>query len=134
MENSELIKLAKDAEKRAYSPYSSVRVGAALLAESGRVYLGANIENSAYSPSICAERVAFSAAVMAGEKKFSKIAVTASRGDRELLPFPPCGVCRQVMAELADGDLEIIYNGEHGGRAQTLSSLLPESFNKKILE
>lgn len=133
MDNNELLSLARRAEERAYAPYSGVRVGAALLAESGRVYLGANIENSAFSPSLCAERVAFSAALMAGERNFLKIAVTASRGDEALSKFPPCGVCRQVMAEFCRDSFEIILEGGEGAERYSLSALLPNRFDKTSL-
>ena len=82
-----LCKAALEARENSYSPYSGCRVGAALLADSGKVYLGANVENASYSPTICAERSAFAVAVSAGERSFSAIAVTG--GEKA---FPPCGV------------------------------------------
>lgn len=133
MENTELLSLAGSAEERAYAPYSGVRVGAALLTRSGKIYLGANIENSAFSPSLCAERVAFSAALMAGERDFVKIAVTASKGGRSLSKFPPCGVCRQVMAEFCTDDFEIILEESGAARCYSLPLLLPNRFDKMNL-
>ena len=103
-----------------YVPYSGFAVGAALLCEDGSVYTGCNIENAAYSPSICAERTAFAKAVSEGERSFKAIAVAGGPvSDPGLTPCPPCGVCRQVMQEfcdpqtfrviLADGDQLKVY-------------------------
>ena len=89
-----LIEKAKEAMLSSYSPYSNFRVGAALLTKNGKIYMGCNIENGAYSPSCCAERVAFYKAISEGEQEFEAIAVV---GDNE--PCYPCGVCRQVMRE-----------------------------------
>ena len=98
--NEELYRLADEARKKAYAPYSKITVGAALLAKSGKIYTGSNIENAAFSPSICAERVAFCAAIHAGERDFVAIAVAGGEeGKGAKDSFPPCGVCRQVMAE-----------------------------------
>lgn len=120
----ELLHKAKEAKKRAYSPYSGFSVGAALLTESGRVYLGANVENASYTPTCCAERVAIFSAITDGERKFSAIAVV---GDS--VPCMPCGVCRQVMCEFCGDDLTVIYEGEDGeARSLTLGELLPHSF------
>ena len=120
----ELLHKAREAKKRSYSPYSGFSVGAALLTESGRVYLGANVENASYTPTCCAERVAIFSAVAEGERRFSAIAVA---GDSA--PCMPCGVCRQVMCEFCGDGLAVIYEGE-GGEAMclTLGELLPHSF------
>ena len=91
----ELIQLALEAQKRAYCPYSSFPVGAALRTASGNIYLGVNVENASFGLTNCAERVAAGAAVAAGEKDFTAIAV-ASRGG-----VTPCGACRQFLAEFA---------------------------------
>ena len=126
MTDSELVSLARAAMARAYAPYSGFQVGAALLAESGAVYLGCNIENSSYSPTICAERTAFAKAVSEGERAFTAIAIAGR--SRELCV--PCGVCRQVMREFCFDDFRILLGGADGAiRAFTLAQLLPESFS-----
>ena len=130
MKDSELLALARDAARASHAPYSKISVGAALLAKSGKVYLGANIENSAFSPSLCAERVAFSAAIMAGEREFDSIAVYAKRDGEPLSPFPPCGVCRQTMAEFCCDSFTVILDG---GEKFTLGELFPAKFGKANL-
>ena len=128
----EFYALARSARKKSYAPYSSVTVGAALLCESGKVYIGANIENSAYSPSVCAERVAFFSAVNAGERKFKAIAVAGGKaGEEPAKCFPPCGVCRQVMAEFCDKDFKIIFGAD---REVSFSALLPYSFDGEYIK
>lgn len=103
MKRDELILAAFEARKQAYAPYSRHKVGAALLAENGKVYMGCNIENIAYGPTNCAERTAFFKAVSEGERKFSAIAVVGGHEEaKELDYFPPCGICRQVMMEFCD--------------------------------
>lgn len=120
----ELIDLAKESSKKAYAPYSKFKVGAALLAKSGKIYLGCNVENASYSLTICAERNAVFQAVANGEKEFSAIAVYV---DSEAL-FPPCGACRQVLSEFAD-DM-IVYIANKTEVTQTdLSTLLPGKFS-----
>ena len=94
---------------RAYAPYSGFQVGAALLAESGAVYLGCNIENSSYSPTICAERTAFAKAVSEGERAFIAIAVVGGKEGTCSGFCPPCGVCRQVMREFCFDDFRILF-------------------------
>lgn len=118
MEN--LLNKASDALRYAYSPYSHYKVGAALLTASGKVYTGCNIENVSFSPTICAERVAFSKAISEGERDFVAIAVV---NDRDSDCFP-CGVCRQIMAEFCNKDFRIITKN----RTFTLGELLPYSF------
>jgi cytidine deaminase len=134
MNNSELIKLALEARKFSYSPYSGFSVGAALLCADGTVYTGCNIENSAFSPTVCAERTAFFKAVSEGEKKFVKIAVVGGKSDDEFPEnyCPPCGVCRQVMKEFCSEDFEIIIaKNTDEYKVMTLAELLPESFDKR---
>lgn len=105
MTNKELIKLAIEARENAYAPYSHWKVGAALLTKSGKVYLGCNIENSAFSSTNCAERTAFFKAVSEGELRFSKIAVVGGDETQGIVDIcTPCGVCRQVMSEFCDPD------------------------------
>ena len=99
MDNKELVRLAGEARRASYSPYSGYSVGAALLCADGTVYLGCNIENAAFSPTNCAERTAFFKAVSEGKRDFVNIAVVGGTADEPDGFSPPCGVCRQVMAE-----------------------------------
>lgn len=125
----ELITRAYEAMRFSYSPYSGFRVGAALLCKNGNIYTGCNIENSAYSPTNCAERTAFFKAVSEGEREFRAIAVVGGK-DGEITDYCyPCGVCRQVMAEFCDSDFEIIAACSDGIKSYTLKELLPEAFN-----
>ena len=131
MNKLDLCKKAIDALNNSYSPYSNCKVGAALLTESGKIYTGCNIENAAFSPTICAERVTFSKAVSEGEKEFTSIAIAAKKDD-VLTAFSPCGVCRQVMAEFCKDDFKIlVVTGEDQFEEYTLLQLLPNSFNLK---
>jgi cytidine deaminase len=131
LSDKELHALAVEAREKSYCPYSDISVGAALLTRSGKVYTGANIENSAYSPSVCAERVAFFSAVADGERDFVAIAVAGGRrGKKSRTTFPPCGLCRQVMAEFTSPDFRIILSE---GEAVTLRELLPLSFGKDFV-
>ncbi len=128
MNPPELIAQAVEARKRAYTPYSHYKVGAALLGKSGKVYLGCNVENASYGHTVCAERTAVLKAVSEGEREFEAIAVVTRNGGS------PCGACRQVMAEFAP-ELTIYIadkNGEY--RTTTLSDLLPDMFTPKHLE
>ena len=129
MENKELIKLAEKAMKNSYSPYSNFKVGVALLVGSGKVYLGANIENASYGASICAERVAAVKAISEGEKVFKAIAITCSKGTA----CYPCGICRQFLSEFGDLDIIISEDGELV-EVEKLSNLLPKNFSAKDLE
>ena len=105
MTNSELIKLAIEARENAYAPYSHWKVGAALLCKNGKVYKGCNIENSAHTSTVCAERTAFFKAISEGEFEFSKIAVVGGDETQGIVGIcTPCGVCRQVMSEFCNPD------------------------------
>lgn len=123
MPEDQLVQAAQKAQGAAYAPYSNYRVGAALRAKSGRVYLGANIENAAYPDSICAERVAVFAAIMEGERDFEAIAVVTRDGGS------PCGSCRQVLAEFAL-HAKVILADQSGRVLQETSvdKLLPGAF------
>ena len=123
-----LIEYAMDAMGRAYAPYSGYKVGAALLCADGAVYQGCNIENASYSPTICAERVAFAKAVSEGQREFVAIAVCGGKDGVIAGLFPPCGVCRQVMAEFCKPDFEIYLATQSGYETRTLAQLLPDSF------
>ena len=134
MTKEELVALARQAAQNAYAPYSGFRVGAALLGASGKVYLGCNVENAAFTPSICAERTAFSRAVSDGERSFQAIAIVGGK-EGVLHDFcPPCGVCRQVMAEFCPGTFAIHLGREDGKISSfTLEELLPPRFGGENL-
>ena len=128
MNSKILIAKAAEAMNNSYSPYSGFKVGAALLSKSGKVFTGCNIENASFSPTCCAERTAFFKAISRGERNFTAIAVVGGK-DGEINSFcPPCGVCRQVMAEFCDNDFLIILSDGKIAKAHTLEKLLPESF------
>lgn len=123
------------ARAHAYCPYSGFAVGAALLAGSGRVYTGVNIENAAFGPTNCAERTAFFKAVSEGERGFTAIAVAGGRAGEAPAAFcAPCGVCRQVMREFCRDDFKIILAKPGAVKVYTLSELLPESFSPENLQ
>lgn len=135
MTNEDLCVLAVKATENAYVPYSGYRVGAALLTKSGKVYTGCNIENASYSPTVCAERTAIFKAVSEGEHKFLKIAVAGGKNGEITGEFPPCGVCRQVMAEFCGEDFEIlVVKGENSFTKYKFSEILPFSFNPKHIK
>ena len=130
MTDKELLLSAIKAMEKSYSPYSSCKVGAALLCKNGKVFTGANIENAAFSPTICAERVAIFKAVNEGERDFLKIAVAGGKNGIINGIFAPCGVCRQVMREFCDDDFQIIMGeNEEEYKVVTLKDLLPFSFS-----
>lgn len=128
MSPDELVAHALEARTRAYAPYSQYAVGAALLTADGAVIYGCNVENAAYPATICAERVALTAAVAQGKRLFAALAVATQNGGS------PCGICRQVMAEL--GPDMVIYIADAAGNYQTTSvaELLPASFTGSDLE
>ena len=127
----ELVRLAKEARAHAYTPYSGFAVGAALLCKDGKVYQGCNIENAAFGPTICAERVAMFKAIYDGEREFEAIAVAGGRAGEEVTGlFPPCGVCRQVLREFCGLDFMLYMAREDGQfEARTLGEMLPLSFS-----
>lgn len=130
MTPEQLIILAKEAMTRSYSPYSGFKVGAALLCRDGTVYQGCNIENAAFSPTICAERTAIFKAVSEGKRDFAAIAICGGKDGVITGYFPPCGVCRQVMTEFCSGDFPIYLAGADGAwQVKTLADLLPLSFS-----
>ncbi len=122
VQEQELFVLAKEARENAYAPYSDFKVGAALLGESGTIYLGCNVENASFGLTVCAERVALFKAVSEGERVFKAIAIYA--GSKSV---PPCGACLQVMAEF--GDLDILLFDSKGSYVKwRISELLPQAF------
>jgi cytidine deaminase len=122
-----LVSLAAEARKKAHAPYSNFAVGAALLAKSGRVYTGSNVENASYGLTMCAERVAVFKAVSEGEREFEAIAVVTENG------VTPCGACRQVLMEFGDDIQVIVADTTDHRRVFALVDLLPEGFTPEHL-
>ena len=129
MDAKELMKMAIEARQNAYAPYSHFAVGAALLAESGRVYTGCNIENASYGLTCCAERNAIFAAVGAGERRFKMLAVAADSPE----PVAPCGACRQVIAEFGI-PLVVMGNLKEATKTMTAEELLPYGFGQESMK
>lgn len=128
MDAKELMKMAIEARQNAYAPYSHFAVGAALLAESGKVYTGCNIENASYGLTCCAERNAIFAAVGAGERRFKMLAVAADSPE----PVAPCGACRQVIAEFGI-PLVVMGNLKEPTKTMTAEELLPYGFGQESM-
>lgn len=127
---SKLINEAIEARKKSYSPYSHFAVGASLLCADGTVFTGANIENSSYTPTVCAERVAFFEAINKGHRDFLAIAIVGGKDSEKISDFcPPCGVCRQVMSEFCNGNFEIILSNGTDTNVFTLDEIMPCRFD-----
>lgn len=126
----ELIQSALEARHNAYSPYSHYQVGAALLAESGKIFQGCNIENASYGATNCAERTAIFKAVSEGERGFRAIAITGGLEGQEPKDYAyPCGICRQVISEFAGKEFSIIVaKSIEEYEVYTLAELLPAGF------
>lgn len=125
MEEKKLADIASAAKEKAYAPYSKFRVGAVVLADSGKLYTGVNVENVSFGATCCAERAAVFKAVSEGERKIKAVAIAS---DSEELIFP-CGMCRQVLAEFGDRDMPVICTKNNGDyRVYTLEELLPNAF------
>lgn len=124
MSDDELISIAEDAAKRAYSPYSEIKIGAALLGGNGKVYTGSNIENSSYGLTICAERSTLINAISTdGIQKYPAIAVYSD----DLTPVP-CGACAQFISEF-EKDIKVIIGHKGNISISSLSKILPSPFN-----
>jgi len=123
-----LIEAARAAQQHAHCPYSHYRVGAALETADGAVFVGSNVENASFGLTICAERSAVFTAVSAGARKFRRIVVAT---DSEP-PGPPCGACRQVLAEFGS-ELEVESVGPTQSRRWTIRELLPDAFSGELL-
>ncbi|WP_396147598.1 cytidine deaminase [Flavobacterium sp.] len=135
-----LMNQAIETRKNAYAPYSKFRVGAAILLDNGKIVLGSNQENAAYPSGLCAERVAiFQAGAIYPNAKIVKLAITAaSDSNPTLSPIPPCGACRQSIAEYEfkqETPIEIYFMGESGEvyKSNSINNLLPLSFDKTSL-
>lgn len=123
-----LLDQARAAQREAYAPYSQFRVGAALEAADGRVFVGCNVENASYGLTVCAERTALGAAVAAGARSFRRIVVVSDSDP----PASPCGACRQALAEFG-GALAVRAVGPHREHQWTLDQLLPDAFTSRRL-
>lgn len=120
-----LVEEARRVRENAHAPYSNFKVGAALRAKSGTVYLGCNVENVAYPEGTCAEAGAIAAMVASGESEITEIAVIADSPD----PIPPCGGCRQKLAEFAKGGVPVTLAAVNGKQTETtVADLLPGAF------
>lgn len=135
-----LMEQATKARKNAYAPYSKFRVGAAILLDNSKIIIGSNQENAAYPSGLCAERVAiFQAGALYPQSRILKMAITAaSETNTTLTPVPPCGSCRQSIAEYEirqESPIEIYFMGEKGEiyKSASLKNLLPFLFEKKLL-
>lgn len=125
MKNEELIKMAKEAYKNSYSPYSGFKVGAAIMTEDNEIFTGCNIENLSYGATVCAERVAIFKAVSQGKRKIKKLAVVSEPGKITY----PCGMCLQVMGEFMDKDGIIILENGNEIIEYQLKELMPYGFD-----
>jgi len=120
-----LLRAARGAREAAYAPYSRFDVGAALLAEDGEIFAGANVENRSFGLALCAERAAVAAAVTAGRRRFRALLVLSDADP----PAPPCGLCRETLTEFCPPDLEIrLVNVAGRHRDFRLGDLFPEPF------
>lgn len=126
----ELIERAKEAMENAYAPYSGFRVGAAILARSGKIYSAGNIENASSGADICAERAALAGALAAGERSFEAVAVVGNTAK----PIAPCGICRQSLIEFGRDIIVIMANLKGDAVVATASELLPMAFTSDCLE
>jgi cytidine deaminase len=130
LEQARLLRAARDAQTRAYAPYSRFAVGAAVLDEHGAIHAGCNVENAAYPEGVCAEAGAFSAMVLAGGRQVRALVVV---GDGDGL-VTPCGGCRQKLREFAAADTPVLVGDRERVRAEfTLAQLLPASFGPENL-
>lgn len=126
-----LLEKAYEGRKNAYAPYSKFKVGAAVLMENGKIYTGCNIENASYGATNCAERTAIFKAISEGNRKICAIAIVGADDEYTY----PCGICRQVIAEFADENTEIILGKKSLEYiVKTLAEILPSAFTKEALQ
>lgn len=129
--DTELLKWALDAQKNSYAPYSQKHIGAAVLMDNGKIYNGCNVENASYGGTVCAERIAIFKAISEGAKKIKEVMVVSSEAN----PWPPCGFCRQVIAEFADVNTKIhLTNPQGHSRTLNFGDLFPEAFGPAHLK
>ena len=128
-----LMAAAQRARENSYSPYSHFCVGAALLTKSGKIFTGCNVESAAFSPTSCAERTAIAKAVSEGERAFEAIAIVGGKAGEKGGFCPPCGVCRQMLAEFCAPSFKIYLGDENSFETYTLGMLLPLSFTRQNL-
>lgn len=130
MDNTELVKKAREAMENAYVPYSHFRVGAALITEDDEVYTGCNIENASFGGTNCAERTAIFKAISDGKRKFKKIAIISDSNDYTY----PCGICRQVLSEFCMNIEVVVANNKEEFKSYNFSEILPFAFTREDLE
>ena len=123
-ELADLVERARRIRERAYAPYSSYLVGAAVRSKDGNVFVGCNVENATYGATLCAERVAVSAMVASGERELSAVAVFTDGAELGM----PCGICRQTLVEFGQASTVIIVASPRELKTSTLGALLPEPF------
>jgi cytidine deaminase len=129
--NTELLKSALEGQKNSYAPYSGKHIGAAVLMDNGKIYSGCNVENASYGGTVCAERTAIFKAISDGAKKIKEVMVVSS----EQNPWPPCGFCRQVIAEFASPETKIHLSNPQGqSRTLKFIDLFPEAFGPAHLQ
>jgi cytidine deaminase len=126
-----LFRAASEVRHHAYAPYSELKIGAAVMTRDGGIFSGCNVENSSYGLSVCAERAALFRAVAEGGQEIVAVAISADTA----APVPPCGMCRQVMAEFAGPGLQVRTRNLKGREQRyRLSNLLPHSFSGRFLK
>lgn len=130
-EPEKLVLLAVKIKESAYVPYSDFHVGAALIADNGKIYTGCNVENASYGAAICAERTAIVKAISDGAKRVLTIAVASD----SKLPTMPCGICRQVLSEFCSPDMPLYLSNRDGEyKTYTFEEILPHSFKQRDME
>ena len=129
MDGAVLMRAAIQARQKAYTPYSGFAVGAALLDVDGNIFTGCNVENAAYTPTICAERAAIASAIPDGQRRFAAIAIVGGKDGQIENATLPCGVCRQVLSEFCLPSMPVFtQDGEGNTITHHLGALLPHAF------